>query len=217
MSASGTPSRKAGARFGLVLFDLDGVLIDSRRNMEAAWSHVCSKFGLDIPFDHYFAEIGLPFSQIMDNIGAPGDRKALAAAYSAGSVANFGLIEVYPGVPELLDGVAAAGIRTGIVTSKDAERTRRAVDLIGRNFQAIRSPEAGLAGKPAPDQLLAAAADAGTAPTETVYVGDMAVDCTAALRAGMAYVHARWGYGKAPANCPVEAESPALLLEYLAG
>lgn len=207
--------KKVGPR--LVLFDLDGVLIDSRRNMAAAWAHVCDKFGLTIAFEHYFAEIGLPFATIMDNIGAKGDRIALAAAYSAGSVANFGLIEVYPGILPLLDSLQAAQIPAGIVTSKDADRTRRAVDLIGRDFQSVRPPQDGLAGKPAPDQLLAAAADVGVSASQTIYVGDMAVDHSAAGRAGMAYVHAGWGYGETPENCALEAADPAILAKMLTG
>ncbi len=192
----------------LVLFDLDGVLVNSRANMEAAWAHVCATFGFDIPFERYFAEI-------MDRIGAPGDRKALAAAYSEGSVAHFALIQPYEGVGALLSSLDAAGLKLGIVTSKDADRTRRAVDLIGFDFATVCAPRPGLAGKPAPDQLLAAAADAGVDPSDSVYVGDMAVDFEAARNAGMAYAHAGWGYGDAPGGCDVVAETPAALSVHL--
>ena len=53
----------------LVLFDLDGVLIESRENMEVSWSAVQSAFGIDIPFEDYFKNIGRPFNDILKLIG----------------------------------------------------------------------------------------------------------------------------------------------------
>ena len=37
----------------LIIFDLDGVLIDSKKNMEASWICVQNKFNLNIPFEEY--------------------------------------------------------------------------------------------------------------------------------------------------------------------
>ncbi len=53
----------------LVLFDLDGVLIDSRETMRTAWETVRHELKIDEPFDRYFAEIGRPFSEIMERLG----------------------------------------------------------------------------------------------------------------------------------------------------
>ena len=204
-------------KFRLALFDLDGVLIDSRANMEAAWTHVCETFGLNIPFEQYFAEIGLPFAEIMDRIGAPGNRADLAAAYSRGSLAAFDRIRVYDGIGPLLRILRDSAISIGIVTSKDAARTARAIDLIGTPFDTVRPPAPDLAGKPAPDQLLAAAADLGIPPGAAIYIGDMAVDMAAARNAGMAYAHAAWGYGAVPDECDVVADDPADLVRILTG
>jgi phosphoglycolate phosphatase-like HAD superfamily hydrolase len=55
-------------------------------------------------------------------------------------------------------------------------------------------------GKPAPDHLLMAMAQAGSDPAETVYIGDMAADHEAARRAGIDYAHADWGYGRRPGD-----------------
>lgn len=202
-------------RFHLVLFDLDGVLIDSRENMRAAWAHVCKTFGFEIPFENYFAEIGLPFAEIIRRIGAPGDPVEIAAAYSDGSIGNFDLIRMYPGVAGMLEAFSRDGVRTGIVTSKDAARTERALSLIGAGFDVVRPPGPGLAGKPAPDQLIAAAQQLGIDADGSVYVGDMAVDREAAANAGMAYAHAAWGYGAAPPDSDYVFTSPAELAEGL--
>ena len=50
----------------LVLFDLDGVLIDSKENMRCAWI-VKKKFNLKQSFENYFKNIGLPFCYFKKN------------------------------------------------------------------------------------------------------------------------------------------------------
>ena len=45
----------------LVLFDLDGVLIDSKSNMRRSWECVIEEFALTVPFETYFSNIGRPF------------------------------------------------------------------------------------------------------------------------------------------------------------
>ena len=49
----------------LVLLDLDGVLIDTKNNMEMSWKKVRKDFGLEKPFTEYFKHIGLPFEEIL--------------------------------------------------------------------------------------------------------------------------------------------------------
>ncbi len=52
-----------------VLFDLDGVIIDSKYNMIITWNCVCSKHPLNINFEEYFAHIGQLFSDILSILG----------------------------------------------------------------------------------------------------------------------------------------------------
>ncbi len=49
----------------IILFDLDGVLIDSKKNMLKAWKKVQKKHGIEIKFKKYFENIGLPFQDIL--------------------------------------------------------------------------------------------------------------------------------------------------------
>ena len=52
----------------LILFDLDGVLIDSKKNMQFAWEAVQDEFKLNIPFESYFKFIGMPFQDILKSL-----------------------------------------------------------------------------------------------------------------------------------------------------
>ena len=49
----------------LILFDLDGVLIDSKENMRISWQAVQTAFEIDVPFPLYFAGIGARFSTFL--------------------------------------------------------------------------------------------------------------------------------------------------------
>ena len=52
-----------------LMFDLDGVVFDSKKNMELAWNETSKKFGLNIAFSLYFKKIGMPFLKILESLG----------------------------------------------------------------------------------------------------------------------------------------------------
>ena len=52
----------------LIIFDFDGVLIDSRNNMRSAWQYVRRQNNLITPFEDYFKYVGLPFKEILKKI-----------------------------------------------------------------------------------------------------------------------------------------------------
>lgn len=184
----------------LILFDLDGVLVDSRANMETAWTAVRARFPEAPEFAAYFAEIGRPFAVIMDRLGLAEQAAAIERCFrEASAAAPF---RVFPGIDDALLAVRRTNAPMGIVTSKDKERTRIVLSRLPVAFDYIGTPNF-MRGKPAPDHLLRAMATVGVDPAETVYLGDMAVDAEAARRAGCRYVHATWGYGKAPEGAAV--------------
>jgi phosphoglycolate phosphatase len=182
----------------LVLFDLDGVLLDSRENMRLSWDRVRGQLGVTVSFDRYFEEIGKPFLAIMDRIGL-GDRgPAIEAVFRTASMENLSMLRFYPDVDRTISSLESAGIKLGIVTSKDVLRTSAILAMLPTTFSCVRAPDSKLRGKPAPDHLLMAMAETGTDPANTLYVGDMAADHEAAVRAGIDYAHASWGYGRSP-------------------
>ena len=61
----------------LLIFDLDGVLFDSRKNMELAWNSTSKKFDLDVPFSLYFKKIGMPFSEILKSLDIKPKKKII--------------------------------------------------------------------------------------------------------------------------------------------
>lgn len=182
----------------LITFDLDGVIVDSRENMERAWGEVQSRFGIHTPFESYFSLIGRPFEDIISRLGLSKRLIEIEEVYRITSSQNIDLVRFYPEVEKTLLVLKSAGMHFGMVTSKDAFRTEMIVKQLPVKFVAIQTPNCTFRGKPAPDHLLVAMAEANVDPEDTAYVGDMDTDAEAAERAGVDYVHAEWGYGKLP-------------------
>ena len=197
----------------LLLFDLDGVLLDSRRNMSKAWEAVQSQLGIHVPFEHYFAQIGRPFSDIMTGLGLHDNAHEAERVFQAASMKHLHLLEFFPGIENSLVEAEAFGLQLGVVTSKDKLRTDNILALLPVEFVTVRTPEPYYRGKPAPDHLLAACAEANRDPCETVYIGDMSVDYNAACRAGIDYVHVQWGYGDRSADYSRTVNSMRELLD----
>ncbi len=186
----------------LVLFDLDGVLLDSRENMRRSWQRVSEQFNTGVSFERYFAEIGRPFSVIMDRLGLSERAAAIEGVFRVASMDNLNVLRFYPQVAETLKQLEASSMKMGIVTSKDQLRTNAILAMLPVTFTCVHAPDGKMRGKPAPDHLLMAMAQTGVDPAETLYVGDMSADHEAAKRAGIDYAHAEWGYGQTPAdNC----------------
>ena len=182
----------------LLLLDLDGVLLDSRENMRQSWRQVCERLGVTVGFNSYFAEIGIPFARIMDRLGLAEQAEEIESVFRIASMENLDLARFYPDVIETLSEIGSAGINMGIVTSKDKLRTNAILAMLPITFACVRTPDPAMRGKPAPDHLLAAMAEVGADPAETLYIGDMDADHEAAVRARIDYAHAAWGYGKPP-------------------
>ncbi|NVN01279.1 MULTISPECIES: HAD family hydrolase [Asaia] len=176
-----------------VIFDMDGLLLDSETlAMEAL---ICA--GRDLGYD-----LTLAFCKRM--IGVPEDgcaallRDAFGNAFpseqffalQAEHLRRFisdGRLAVKPGVVALLDLLDARHIPRAIATSSGRDRTEdqlRRVALIDR-FDAIVSRDDVTRGKPAPDPYLVAASRIGVAPELCLALEDSTNGAHAALAAGM--------------------------------
>jgi phosphoglycolate phosphatase len=179
----------------LVLFDLDGVLLHSHDNMRRAWEVVLQDTDVNRPFEDYFALIGRPFKDIMKLLGVSGDIARIERVYMTASFEFLAQATFFDGVHETLDELASLNVKMGVVTSKDEPRTKAVLSQLSVRFASIQCPNDRYRGKPAPDHLLLAMAEAGEDPADCLFVGDMETDWMAACRAGIDHVHAAWGYG----------------------
>jgi N-acetyl-D-muramate 6-phosphate phosphatase len=185
-------------RCRLALFDLDGVLVDSRDAMEEAWEAVQRDLGVTVPFAAYFREIGRPFADIMERLGLSDQREEIERVYRATALRTAPRVPAFPGVETALKQLDVAGVKLGVVTSKARPQTYWTLAQFDVPFATVQTPEENHPGKPTPFPLLIAAGEAHTDVAESVFIGDMDVDCAAARGAGMRFLHAAWGYGPRP-------------------
>ncbi|MBE8477507.1 HAD family hydrolase [Streptomyces justiciae] len=203
----------------LMLFDLDGVLMDSLPAMRAAWEAVTAELGVPVPFAAYAQHLGRPFGDILAlfDLGKGEEGGAgFAEAYESAAVRFAHLARPFPGVEQALQDIVAADCRLGVVTSKSAARAQPMLAVLGAPFAVLRTPDQGR-GKPSPDTLLLALVEAATDPADALYVGDMPVDQEAAQRAGLRYAHAAWGYGAPTKPLPLILQEPSQLVDLARG
>ena len=104
--------------------------------------------------------------------------------------------KLFPGIPQLLEGIEARGLPWGIVTNKVEFFALPLMNQLGLG-QRCRITVGGDTTphpKPAPDPLLHAARAINVAPEACLYVGDDLRDIQAAHAAGMTSIAVRWGY-----------------------
>ena len=179
------PSR---LRYPVVLFDLDGTLLDTVPFILESHQHAwIAHTGRPHDPGRILATIGIPLERSYDDAD-PALRAAMQATYLAYNKAgNDTHIGIFTGVPRMLDGLARLGVRTGLVTSKRREITERCLRLfdLQDRFGLVVCKEDTARHKPHPDPIHHAMERLGeTDPTRVLYVGDSVHDLQAARNAG---------------------------------
>ncbi len=178
-----------------VLFDFDGVLIDSLPVMKLAWSSVKSNFNVQNNFEEFKQYIGIPFSEILEKLTINElKRNYITNHYSKISSQNKDKIILRKEVPTILKRLNSRGIHTGIVTSKNEVRTRELVDFFQLNISFLVTPEKTDRGKPFPDPLIFSAEKLSLNLNEILFIGDMKSDMLCAQHAKTYYLHYLEGY-----------------------
>ena len=187
-----------------VIFDLDGTLIHSAPDLQAAANVALADLGrepVDLATVVSFIGNGVEklVTRCLDHTGgASNDEQAAAlAAFMTSYNANMTrLTRPYPGVVDCLAELRAEGRALGICTNKPTGPARDICKALSIDhfFDAILGAEPGRAKKPDPASLLACAERLGAAPSEVLYVGDSAVDYETAQNAGIAFHFFTGGY-----------------------
>jgi len=181
----------------LIGFDFDGVIIDSIRCMEKSWNLTAKEFLLDIPFEAYSRNIGLPFEVILSRLGvASSIAQKVKSRYLSLSEDFSSLVEPFPEALDfLLRASRSDSIKTCVITSKPRVRAKGLMASLGLGHVLLVCPEDVGRGKPFPDPLFFANDFFSIRSDASLYIGDMNSDYLAALAAGWHFAFAAWGYG----------------------
>ena len=180
-----------------ILFDFDGVLIDSLYVMEISWESVQKKYSIPNKFSEFKKFIGLPFNEILYKLNINSNfHYSIKEHYQKVSSLNKALIKLNPYVKEVLDWLRDNSIDIGIVTSKDKVRTYELVEYFQLNIKTLITPELTKLGKPASEPILYAVKELNVDIKKVVYIGDMETDMRCAFNTKCNYLHYAKGYQK---------------------
>ncbi|MFI6640499.1 HAD family hydrolase [Streptomyces sp. NPDC050504] len=180
----------------LVIFDLDGTLIDSRQVMTSSFrlAYAQTVGPGEAPVEEFLKRLGQPFPTILEELGLPGEMYEVFRALSSARVAD---VVTIPKAIEVCRQLRAMGVDSALITGKDRRRTEEILAhlSIGELFSGLVAGDDDLPGKPAPDGVVALCELHGLDPADSVVVGDSWVDIASGAAAGARTVAVGWGMG----------------------
>lgn len=176
-----------------VIFDLDGVVVDSFAVMSEAFAIAYAEVvgGGPAPFEQYRRHLGRYFPDIMRIMGLP---LAMEEPFVRESYRLADQVTVFDGVLELLLTLRVRGLRLAIATGKSGPRARSLLDGLGLLpfFAHVIGSDEVARPKPAPD-IVRHALDLLDVPAErAIMIGDAPTDLASARGAGVASAAALW-------------------------
>lgn len=187
----------------LAVFDLDGTLIDSRRDLADSANAMLNGYGADpLGEDQIASMVGSGAATLVKRVItaagviAPLD-EALARFLSAYDGRLTHHTRPYDGIPALLDELQASDMAIAVLTNKPIEQSVRILDAfaLSKHFRWVIGGDGPWPRKPAPDAMQFLMQKAGARPDETVLVGDSSIDLQTSRNAGVTICLARYGFG----------------------
>ena len=184
-----------------IFFDLDGTLTDSGPGIVASVAYALRKLGVEPPEPEQLRPfIGPPLLWSFSHFYGFDEEKSKEAVrlyreyFTAG-----GMFEnsVYPGIPEALERLRAAGFRLAVATSKPELFSRQIISHFGldKYFEAVCGAAMDESRTEKADVIRYALDTLGVAPEESLMVGDREHDVLGAKAVGLPCLGVLWGYG----------------------
>lgn len=190
----------------LVIFDVDGTLVDSQGDIVAAMTAAFDSVGVPLPQRaEVLGIVGLSLDVAMATLApalAGADHDRMVGAYKAAYMdlrATAGVAQsspLYPGAMGVLNALSGRDdVLLGVATGKSRRGLEKLVEGHGLHgmFQTLQCADFHPS-KPHPSMLLAALAETGVTTDDAVMVGDTSFDMDMAHAAGIAGIGVGWGY-----------------------
>lgn len=187
----------------LVIFDLDGTLLNTIADLGSATNHAMKSLGYPLyNLDDYRFMVGNGISKLIERALPPEARseavftraRELFLDYYGKHLTDF--TRPYPGIPQLLAGLNARGIMTAVASNKYREATSRLIATFFSEIKwvAVEGENPPRPRKPSPEIVYDIMGRAGVGKESTLYVGDSGVDMSTAHNASVESVGVTWGF-----------------------
>jgi HAD superfamily hydrolase (TIGR01509 family) len=202
------PGRGAGHPLAGVIFDMDGVIVDSEPLSMRTIAEMAAERGVQLEPALLHELTGVSMERVMEVVGARLAGPAGAAGAAAGGIDPAALRRDYdarylprlrasaaptPGLERLIAGLAAAGVPMALASSSTLAEIGAVTGALGLGgvLRGVASGEEVTHSKPAPDVYLLAVEQLGAGPAGVVAIEDSATGVAAAVAAGLVCVAVR--------------------------
>ena len=186
----------------LLIFDLDGTLIDSRADLAVGVNHMRAHYGLPaLPLDTASSYIGDGVRKLVER-SLQGAEVDVDEALQINKEFYFSHLTVhttlYDGVQDGLQQLATAGHKLALLTNKPGDPSRTILKYFGlaHLFSSIIGGGDIASLKPEPEGLFQCLKDAGVDSSNTWMIGDHYTDLAVAQNAGVKSAFVRYGFGE---------------------
>lgn len=183
----------------LIVYDLDGTLVDTRKDISEAANHMRAQMGLPpLPEKEICGYVGLGLQRLVEgclNATDPAKIEEGTRIYRAFYTEHLlDHTALYPGVTEVLEHFRLR--RQAVITNKPDPYSHRILEALGVAgfFTEIVAGNSGWPKKPDPASLLALMRREGAKPGDTVFVGDSPIDMETGAKAGVVTVGVAQGF-----------------------
>lgn len=179
----------------VVLFDIDGTLLDSEELIISSYEHALRGIGMTVERPQLKQLMGIALHQAYLSLVPDGKPEDLVSAHRHFTYENLHLIQPYPGLEHMLQTLQARGYKLGAVTNRTP---MPGVDMfsnscLGKYLEVVVTANDVVNPKPHPEPVLKAISQFQARPQEAVLVGDSPADIMAGKAAGVTTVGAVYG------------------------
>lgn len=187
----------------LVIFDLDGTLLNTIADLAYSTNYALNKLGYPThEIEKYNFMVGNGIDKLFERALPEGEkskenvlrvRKEFVPYYD---IHNADDSRPYPGIPELLSYLQDAGIQITVASNKYQAATQKLIDhyFPEIHFTAVFGQREGIKVKPDPTVVFDILEVAKVTKEEVLYVGDSGVDMQTAANAGVTACGVTWGF-----------------------
>lgn len=187
----------------IVIFDLDGTLLDTISDLAHSVNYALEKCGFPIhDIESYKCFVGDGINKLLERCLPDNDKtenniarlKELVIAYY--DIHSTDYTEPYPGIHELLKTLQSNGLKLAVASNKYQTATEKIICQFFPeiSFTAVFGQREGIPVKPDPAIIYDVLRIAGDSPEGALYIGDTGVDMTTASNCGVTSIGVTWGY-----------------------
>jgi phosphoglycolate phosphatase len=185
----------------LIIFDLDGTLIDTLKDIEHIFNYVLIKNGFDKKSENFYREnIGNGLEHLLrkclpDNFMGDFDSLSKSVRDRYESQLNT-KTKIYDGIIPILKYIKKNNINMAVISNKLHSLAVRSVETYFNSYRMkVIGAEGGFPRKPSPDSTLHMLQNFNCSASDTLFIGDSIVDIKTAQNASIRSVGVLWGNG----------------------